>query len=169
MIEKPQRKLDPKYRADCPIQIRLGKRALVDAIYESLLKNAVLEIVELHIDARADRHTCGVLWCRCNVMDIVEAANRAKIGKHKSLKAPFIAQNLLQKERIRRDRDAVNLVIRGHCAHRMSFAKGRLKSSQHDHAQFALSHMHGRGVRAAFGRTMPRRSASARRLPSDPS
>ena len=36
----------------------------------------------------------------------------------------------------------------------MALAECRLKSTQHDRAQLALAHVHGRGVGAAFGRAV---------------
>src|SRR6201999_1510492 len=53
-IEEPQGKLHTKHGAYRPVQVRLRKRAIANAIHEGLLKYVVLEIVELHIDPRLD-------------------------------------------------------------------------------------------------------------------
>ena len=130
------------------------KRAFMHAIDERLLKDIVVEIVKLHVDARPDRHAHRILGRCSDVMDIVETPNRAQIGEHETLKSPLIAQNLLQQKRVGRDRDAIDLVIGSHRAHGVPFAKGRLKPAQHDHAQLALAHVHGRSVGSAFGRAV---------------
>ena len=72
MIEEPECKLDAQNGADGAIKIRLRERAFVHAIDERLLKDVVVEVIKLHVDARPDgqagRHPCGV---RGNVMRIV--------------------------------------------------------------------------------------------------
>ena len=52
MIEKTQQEFHAKHRPDGAIQIRLRKRAFVNAIDQRLLKYSVIEIVKLHVHAR---------------------------------------------------------------------------------------------------------------------
>ena len=86
---------------------------------------------------------------------VIKALDCAQVRKHKSLEAPFIAQNPLQQHGIGGNWDAIDLVVGSHHAHGVPIAQRRLKRLEHHCAQFALADVHRRGVHSALWRSVP--------------
>src|SRR5580698_11175744 len=135
MIEQAESKLDAQHRANRPVEIGLGQGAFVHTIDQRLLKDGVIEIIELHVDAGPDGHTRGIFCRRGNAMYFVETLDRAQIREHKPLKSPFVAKDLLEQKGIRGNWDAVDFVIASHGRHGVSLTESWFKRPEHDRAQ----------------------------------
>src|SRR5579859_5220829 len=115
----------------------------MNALDERFLEDGVIKVVELHVNAGAHSHASSILGRRSDAMIFVQTPDGTEVGKNKSLKAPLIAQHLLEQEGISNHWNAVDLVIGGHGRHRMSLPECGLKALEHDAAQLALTHVDG--------------------------
>src|ERR1039458_9386366 len=154
MVKQPKGKLHAQYRCDCTVKVFLRECAFMHAIDEGLLKYVVIEVIELHVNARSNRHANRFLGRNGYTVCAVQTFDGSQIGEDEPLEIPLLTQNCFEQKRVCGDRDAIDLVIRSHHTHRMSLTKGGLKSAQHDRAQLALSHVHWRCIGSTFRGTM---------------
>src|ERR1700733_5189340 len=115
----------------------------------------MIEIVKLHVDTGPNGHACGIFGSGGHIVHRVQALDSSKVRKDEALEAPLPTENRFQQERVRRDRDTINLVVSSHYAHGVAGPNGRLERFQHNAAQLSFSDVHGRSGRATFRRPMP--------------
>ena len=154
MVEEAERELHPQHGGCGTVESIHRECVVFDCRDDRSLKHGVVEIVELHIDARIDGFDDRIARACRHAVILPQPPNRTQVGQNESLKAPILAQNLIQQCGVGGNGHAVDLVIRRHNAHCMSIADCRLKSLEHDGAQLTLSNVDRRSVESAFGRAM---------------
>ena len=117
---------------DRAVQIGLRERTIVHAIDERVLKNVVSRNRRTACPRRSGWPCRRRPWAWPRRSARYKGGlNRAQIREHKSLKAPFLAQNPLQQHGIGGNWDAIDLVVGGHHAHGVPLAQRRLKRLEH--------------------------------------